>query len=70
MVVESIAFFMKVHLPTSGVAAGKDGSPSSEVLAIPILIIAMVQIWTNRSLLERAHQQAFPESAEAKAQLG
>jgi hypothetical protein len=70
MVVESIAFFVNTRLSASGFAAGRGGSSSSEVLSIPLIIVAMVEIWTNRSLLERAHQQAFPESTEAKAQLG
>jgi hypothetical protein len=66
MVIESVAFFVKTDL----LAAGGNGSPSSEVLSIPLLIIAMVEIWTNRSLLERVHQQAFPESVQAKTKLG
>jgi hypothetical protein len=62
MVIESVAFSVKTHVPASWLAAGRDGSPFSIVLFVSCVVTAMIEAWTNRSLLERAHQQGFSGS--------
>ncbi|MGI4826812.1 MAG: hypothetical protein ACRYFU_01255 [Janthinobacterium lividum] len=53
---ETIAVLLKRHIPASWVVAkGRDGSPFAIGLCVMCIGIAGVQIFTNRSLLERAH---------------
>jgi hypothetical protein len=56
VVLETIAFRLSRYLPASWLAAkGKDGSPFAITLSVLCLCLALVQVLSNRSLLERAH---------------
>lgn len=56
VIIETIAFCSTPYMPASWfIAKGRDGSPYSIALGVLCIGIAMVQILTNRSLLERAH---------------
>ena len=56
VVLETVAFELRSHLSTWWLtSAGRNETPFIAVLAILIGIIAVVQITTNRSLLESAH---------------
>ena len=55
-ILETIALLLRRHMPASWVVAkGKDGSPFAICLCVFCIGLAGVQIFTNRSLLERAH---------------
>jgi len=61
VVLETIALPLRPHLPASWlITTGKDGSPFTITLFILCMCLALAQILSNRSLLERAHleQQA------------
>ena len=55
VVLETVALQLRPHLPASWLIAGKDGSPFGITLSILCLCLALAQILSNRSLLERAH---------------
>jgi hypothetical protein len=57
VVFETIALYLTRYMPASWlIAKTKNGSPFSVTLAVLCICIAMVQVFTNRSLLERAHR--------------
>jgi hypothetical protein len=56
LVLETVALQLRPHLPASWlVASGRDGSPFAIAVTILCVCFASAQVWTNRSLLERAH---------------
>ena len=56
VVLETIAFRLARYLPASWlIAKGKNGSPFAITLCVLCLCLALVQVLSNRSLLERAH---------------
>jgi hypothetical protein len=55
LVLETVALYLTRYMPSSWQVRGKDCSPFGITLCILCLSIAMVQIFTGRSLLERAH---------------
>jgi hypothetical protein len=56
VVLETVALQLRPHLPASWLAAsGRNGSPFSITLLILCVCLASAQVWTNRSLIERAH---------------
>jgi hypothetical protein len=62
VLVETIALYMKRYMPSSWLTAtGKDGSPFGISLWIVCGGLAFVQVFTNRSLLERAHSNEQSE---------
>jgi hypothetical protein len=50
-----IAVYSKRYMPTSWLISKGDGSPFGVTLWVLGICLAMVQVFTNRSLLERAH---------------
>lgn len=55
---ETIALRLAPFMPASWLSkTGKDGSPFAITLCITCLCIASVQVFTNRTLLERAHEK-------------
>jgi hypothetical protein len=58
VVIETIALQLTPYMPASWLIAGKKGgSPFSITLIVLCMCLAFVQILTNRSLMERAHQR-------------
>ena len=57
VVFETLALQLRANLPQSWIVAGKDGSPFGITLFISGTCFAVIQIWTNRSILERAHAE-------------
>jgi len=55
LVLETVAFHLTTHMPSSWLARDRNGSPFGITLCVLCLCMATVQIFTNRSLLERAH---------------
>jgi hypothetical protein len=56
VILETIAVYSKRYIPTSWlISKGRDGSPFGVTLWVLGICLAMVQVFTNRSLLERAH---------------
>ena len=63
VILETIALLLRRHLPASWlIAKGKDGSPFAITLCVLCIGIAGFQIFTNRSLLERAHIETSPST--------
>ena len=55
---ETVAMYASRFMPRSWlVSTGRDGSPFSVTLFIVCLSVALIQILTNRSLIERAHRE-------------
>ena len=60
VLVETIALRLTRYMPPSWLSnTGKDGSPFTIGLSIICLCLAAVQMWTNRTLLERAHEESL-----------
>jgi hypothetical protein len=60
IVLETISFRLARYLPTSWlIAKGKSGSLFAITVCVLILCLAFVQVLSNRSLLERAHQRQY-----------
>ena len=56
---ETIALRLTPYMPGSWLSkTGKDSSPFAITLCITCLCIASVQVFTNRTLLERAHEKS------------
>jgi hypothetical protein len=56
---ETIALHLTRYMPTSWLRnTGKDGSPFSIALCVTCLCFASIQVFTNRTLLERAHEKS------------
>jgi hypothetical protein len=56
LVLEAVSLQLRPHLPASWlVASGRGGSPFTKILLILCVCLASAQVWTNRSLIERAH---------------
>jgi hypothetical protein len=55
VILETIAVYSKRYMPTSWLISKGDGSPFGVTLWVLGICLAMVQVFTNRSLLERAH---------------
>jgi hypothetical protein len=67
-VFQTLAFGLKPHLPGSWVtASGNNMPPFVGALMIFAVVLAVIQILTNRSLLEKAHLES---SGEQPVQLG
>jgi hypothetical protein len=54
---ETIALRLTRYMPASWLRRGKDGSPFAITLCIICACFGCVQAFTNRTLLERAHEQ-------------
>jgi hypothetical protein len=58
ILLETIALRLTRYMPASWLSkAGKDGSPFAITLCVICLCLASVQVFTNRTLLERAHEK-------------
>lgn len=57
VVFETIALRVTQYMPASWLRTGRDGSPFAMTLSVVCLCVASVQVFTNRTLLERAHQE-------------
>jgi|SRR5271166_3573612 len=56
---ETIALRLTRYMPASWLSkTGKDGSPFAMTLCLICLCFASVQVFTNRTLLERAHEKS------------
>jgi hypothetical protein len=55
---ETIALRLTRYMPASWLRRGKDGSPFAITLCIICACFGCVQAFTNRTLLERAHEQS------------
>jgi hypothetical protein len=56
---ETIALRLTRYMPESWlIKTGKDGSPFAITLCVICLCLASVQVFTNRTLLERAHEKS------------
>jgi hypothetical protein len=62
---ETIALRLTRRMPASWLRTGKDGSPFAITLCVICVCIASVQVFTNRTLLERAHEQSKYSSNSA-----
>ena len=59
VLLETIALYLTRYMPASWLTAhGRDGSPFAITLFVLCLCIASVQVFTNRTLLERAHKKS------------
>jgi hypothetical protein len=59
LLLETIALRLTRYMPAPWLSSkGKDGSPFSITLCVLCLCIASVQVFTNRTLLERAHEKS------------
>jgi hypothetical protein len=55
---ETIALRLTRYMPVSWLRTGKDGSPFAITLCVICVCVGSVQVFTNRTLLERAHEQS------------
>jgi hypothetical protein len=56
VIIETVALYLTRYMPASWlIAKGRTSSPFGTTLGILCICLAMAQIFTNRSLLERAH---------------
>ncbi len=62
---EAIALRLTRYMPASWLRTGKDGSPFAITLCVICLCLGSVQVFTNRTLLERAHGQSKYSSNSA-----
>jgi hypothetical protein len=59
LLLETIALRLTRYMPASWLSSkGKDGSPFAITLCVLCLCIASVQVFTNRTLLERSHKKS------------
>jgi hypothetical protein len=59
VLLETIALRLTRYMPPTWLSrTGKDGSPFAISLSVICLCIASVQVFTNRTLLERAHKKS------------
>lgn len=58
VIFQTIALHLTRYMPASWLRAGKNGSPFALTLGISCICAASVQVWTNRTLLEQAHEQS------------
>ncbi|HTC64826.1 MAG TPA: hypothetical protein VK709_18435 [Candidatus Saccharimonadales bacterium] len=65
IVLETIALRLPRYMPASWLRTGKDGSPFAITLCIICACFGCVQAFTNRTLLERAHEQSKYSSKSA-----
>lgn len=64
---ETIALRLTRYMPAPWLRAGKNGSPFAITLCVICISIASVQVWTNRTLLERAHGKGNYSSNSAES---
>jgi len=64
---ETIALRLTRYMPVSWLRAGKDGSPFGITLCLICICIASAQVWTNRTLLERAHGRSTSSRNSAES---
>jgi hypothetical protein len=68
ILLETVALRLTPFMPASWLSnTGKDGSPFAITLCITCLGIASVQVFTNRTLLERAHEKSTDSPDVANA---
>lgn len=65
ILLETIALRLTRYMPASWLRTGKDGSPFAITLCVICLCFASVQVFTNRTLLDRAHERSIYSSNSA-----
>lgn len=59
VLLQTIALRLTRYMPPSWLRnTGRDGSPFAITLFLICVCLASVQVWTNRTLLERAHEES------------
>jgi hypothetical protein len=70
-IVQTMALKFRPNLPAYWITpSSKDASPFAIILGIFCLCLAVVEILTNRSLLERAHESAKQPSLDSSGGMG
>jgi hypothetical protein len=66
VLLETVALHLTLYMPPSWLSStGKDGSPFAISLVVTCLILASIQAFTNRTLLERAHTGMHEDSQQS-----
>ena len=62
-VIQTLALAIRPHLPDWWDAPGRKGTPFESVLILLCVVLSAIQMYTNRSLLDRAHREFFRHGA-------
>ena len=65
IVFETIALRLTRYMPASWLGTGRDGSPFAITLSVLCICVASIQVFTNRGLLEQAHETSTQSPSDA-----